>query len=244
MLKPKSILIFIICLICFVSTGCTPKKDSTDSATSVTPTPTPIHTHTYTETVVEPTVKKSGYTIYKCDCGYEYTGNTTEKLAWKDVFLSYMKKNADTATDEKYTIEKTYNSENSIYQILTIIYFVEFDEIRVNYSEIVKDNGTTTMASIFLKNVREKYSVGYIYRLCDAGEYIYTAIGDGLVEAKEIYNVPYITFDNYHQSVSMNWKAKQQKETAKLLRSLCKTFDKELPAFGADMDLTYWNIVY
>ena len=36
-----------------------------------------IHVHSYLETVVPPTCKSKGYTIYSCTCGDEYTGKET-----------------------------------------------------------------------------------------------------------------------------------------------------------------------
>ncbi len=34
------------------------------------------HTHSYTEQVVQPTCTAEGYTVYTCNCGHTYTGNT------------------------------------------------------------------------------------------------------------------------------------------------------------------------
>ena len=34
-----------------------------------------VHTHVFTDTVVPPTCTEKGYTIHKCDCGYEYKDN-------------------------------------------------------------------------------------------------------------------------------------------------------------------------
>ncbi len=39
-----------------------------------------IHEHSYTETVVVPTCTQVGYTVYACDCGYEYRGNFVDQL--------------------------------------------------------------------------------------------------------------------------------------------------------------------
>ena len=37
---------------------------------------TEIHSHTYETTVIPPTCEEDGYTVYKCSCGDEYTGDT------------------------------------------------------------------------------------------------------------------------------------------------------------------------
>lgn len=34
-----------------------------------------IHVHTFTETVIPPTCKEKGYTLHKCECGYEHKDN-------------------------------------------------------------------------------------------------------------------------------------------------------------------------
>ena len=49
----------------------------------VVPTTTTMdlfHVHSYKETVIEPTCEEEGYTLFKCDCGEEYTGKKTEAL--------------------------------------------------------------------------------------------------------------------------------------------------------------------
>ena len=38
------------------------------------------HTHTFVETVIEPTCTEKGYTLHKCECGYEYKDYETEAL--------------------------------------------------------------------------------------------------------------------------------------------------------------------
>ena len=52
-------------------------KNTTDNSTKNTKSKGPIHVHRLTKTVVEPTCQEKGYTLYQCDCGYEYRENYT-----------------------------------------------------------------------------------------------------------------------------------------------------------------------
>ena len=60
-----------------------PSTPPTTEPTTVPPTtvpPTTVHVHDYAQTVTEPSCLEGGCTVFRCDCGEEYTGEETEAL--------------------------------------------------------------------------------------------------------------------------------------------------------------------
>lgn len=204
-----------------------------------------VHTHTFSDTVVSATVKAGGYTLHKCtECGYEFKDNYTQKLEWKEVFISYIKQNGQRITNgnERYLIEKRLKgvSDQKIIT-LSLVYFVKDDEIQVQYNDNFNDQLTELIIMSF-HGVREKYSFTYSYILNENDEMLYGSSASGYFEAKNVYCLTTLNFDSYFESFKMNWKAKQQESAASLLKKMCKSFDEELKNFG--LDITYWGIEY
>lgn len=230
----KFIMIIMIAVLMLSACGKSPDKN-TES----------VHTHTFSDTVVSATVKDGGYTLHRCtECGYEFKDNYTQKLEWKEVFISYLKQNGEKVqeTNERYIVEKKLEgltSKNIV--TISLVYFVKDDEIQVQYKDIF-DKQLTEFVNMSFHGVREKYSFDYGYILSENGKNVYSAVGSGYFTAKDVYCLTSLSFDSYFESYKMNWKADQQKSSARLLKSACKAYDEELKNIG--LDITYWGIEY
>lgn len=230
----KFIVIIMITVLMLSACGKSPDKNAES-----------VHTHTFSDTVVSATVKDGGYTLHRCtECGYEFKDNYTQKLEWKEVFISYVKQNGKKVkeTNERYIVEKKLKglSEKNVVT-LSLVYFVKDDEIQAQYEDIF-DKQLTEYITMSFHGVREKYSFHYGYILSKNGEDIYSAVGSGYFPAKDVYCLTSLSFSSYFESYKMNWKATQQESAARLLQKACKSYDEELKNIG--LDVTYWGIEY
>lgn len=111
-------MLFLIMLACFTLAACEPKAPPEEEG----------HTHSYSEQVVAPTCTEDGYTVFTCECGDTYDGNTVTKLGHS--FTAYTSNNdADCLNDgtETATCDREGCSETDTRDVLGSALGHDFD---------------------------------------------------------------------------------------------------------------------